>query len=63
MKFFAPTVALCAFLSASAIAADLHPIIEVQNGYLVGATKERKWIKAEETTKALPDETTYKFMD
>lgn len=38
-------------------AAELHPIVEVQNGYLLGATKDGKWIKADETAKALPDQT------
>jgi len=42
-----------------AIAADLHPIVEVQSGYLFGATSNGKWVKAEEAAKALPDETTY----
>ena len=42
-----------------AIAADLHPIVEVQSGYLFGATADGKWIKAEETAKALPGETMY----
>jgi hypothetical protein len=42
-----------------AIAADLHPIVEVQSGYLFGASTDGKWVKAEEAGKALPDETTY----
>jgi FG-GAP repeat len=46
---------------ANAIAADLHPIVEVQSGYLFGATANGKWIKADETAKALPDETTYRL--
>jgi hypothetical protein len=44
-----------------AAADDLHPIVEVQNGYLFGATKDGKWIKADEAAKALPDETTYRI--
>jgi hypothetical protein len=40
-------------------AAELHPIVEVQSGYLLGATKDGKWIKADEAAKALPDQTTY----
>jgi hypothetical protein len=47
-------------ISAAASAADLHPIIEVQSGYLLGATKDGKWIKADETAKTLPDESTYR---
>jgi hypothetical protein len=40
-------------------AADLHPILEVQNGYLFGGTSDGKWIKADETAKLIGDETTY----
>jgi hypothetical protein len=42
-----------------AIAAHLHPIVEVQSGYLFGATANGKWIKAEEAARSLPGETTY----
>jgi hypothetical protein len=42
-----------------AIAANLPPIVEVQSGYLFGATSNGKWVKAEEAAKALLDETTY----
>jgi hypothetical protein len=54
---------LCALLicSGTAAAADLHPIVEVETGYLFGATADRKWIKAEEAAKALTDETTYRI--
>jgi hypothetical protein len=52
---------LGAFLiCASAPAAELHPIVEVQSGYLFGATAGGKWIKAEEAAKALMDESTYR---
>jgi len=44
-----------------AIAADLHPIVEVHSGYLFGATSNGKWMKAEEAAKALPGETTYRL--
>jgi FG-GAP repeat protein len=57
MKFI---TALGAFLiSAAATAAELHLIVEVQTGYLFGATKDCKWIKADEAARTLPDETTY----
>src|SRR5690242_19621860 len=39
--------------------ADLHPIVDLQSGYLIGATKDGKWTKADEAAKALPDQTTY----
>ena len=47
-------------ICAAAPAADLHPIVEVQTGYLFGGTADGKWIKAEEAAKALTDETTYR---
>src|SRR6266498_3323342 len=49
-------VLICAGASP---AAELHPIVEVQSGYLFGATKDGKWVKADEAAKALPDQTTY----
>jgi hypothetical protein len=47
-------------ICGGATAAQLHPIIEVQSGYLFGATVDGKWIKADEAAKSLPDETTYR---
>src|SRR5262245_59678457 len=48
-------------LSADASpAADSHPIVQVQSGYLFGAISDGKWIKADETAKLLGDETTYR---
>jgi FG-GAP repeat len=38
----------------------LHPIVEVQSGYLFGAISDGKWIKADETAKLIGDETTYR---
>jgi len=62
MKFVAFPLALgTSFVCASGIAADLHAIVEVQSGYLFGATQNGKWIKAEDAAKALPDETTYQI--
>ena len=58
-KTFAGLVALLICTGASP-AAGLHPIVEVQSGYLLGGTADGKWIKAEEAAKALPDETTYR---
>jgi hypothetical protein len=60
MKLASYVVAVAALLiCAAAAAADLHPIVEVQSGYLFGATSNGKWIKADEAAKALPGETTY----
>jgi hypothetical protein len=41
-------------------AADVHPIVEVQSGYLFGAVSDGKWIKADETAKFISDETTFR---
>jgi hypothetical protein len=46
-------------ICAAAPAAELHPIVEVQTGYLFGATADGKWIKSDEAAKALRGETTY----
>jgi hypothetical protein len=56
---FAGVAALLICTGASP-AADLHPIVEVQSGYLFGAISDGKWIKAEETAKLIGDETTYR---
>ena len=48
-------------ICAAARAGELHPIVEVQSGYLFGATADGKWMKAEEAAKALTDETTYRI--
>jgi hypothetical protein len=54
--------ALGAFLiSTVAAAGDLHPIVEVQTGYLFGATADGKWMKAEQAAKALKADTTYRI--
>ena len=43
-----------------AAAADLHPIVEVQSGYLFGAIADGKWIKADEAAKSIENEVTYR---
>ena len=53
----AATLLMCAGASP---AADLHPIVEVESGYLFGAISDGKWIKADETAKSIGDETTYR---
>ena len=42
------------------LAADLHPIVEVQSGYLFGAISDGKWIKGDETADSLTNEVTYR---
>jgi len=58
-KTFAGVAALLICTGASP-GADLHPIVEVQSGYLFGAISDGKWIKADETAKLIGDETTYR---
>jgi hypothetical protein len=53
----AAVVLICA---GGSLAAELHPIVEVQSGYLFGASSDGKWAKAEETAKLISDETTYR---
>jgi hypothetical protein len=48
---------MCAGVSQ---AADLHPIVEVDSGYLFGAISDGKWVKANEMAKLIPAKTTYR---
>ena len=57
-RVFAGLAGLLISTGASS-AADLHPIVEVESGYLFGAISDSKWIKADETAKLIGDETTY----
>jgi hypothetical protein len=61
MKLATSLFALGALLfCAAAVAGNLYPIVEVQSGYLFGATADGRWIKADETAKLIGDETTYR---
>jgi hypothetical protein len=40
--------------------AEIHPIVEVGTGYLLGATADGKWIKAEDALKKLEPSATYR---
>ena len=53
-------VAAVLICAKGSLAADLHPIVEVQSGYLFGAISDGKWIKADETAKSIGHETTYR---
>ena len=55
-------IGLAALLICGGIspAADVHPIVEVQSGYLFGAVSDGKWIKADETAKLIGNEITYR---
>ena len=62
VRFVGFIVALSALLiCASTVAGELHPIVHVERGYLFGATAGGKWIKAEETAKAIADQTAYRI--
>jgi FG-GAP repeat len=62
MKLFSFVIVTWSLLIVGATAAaDLHPIVEVQTGYLFGATADGKWMKAEEAVKALDAGTTYRI--
>lgn len=47
-------------ICAGVMAAELHPVVAVQDGSFFGATADGKWIKAEEAAKSMRDETTYR---
>jgi hypothetical protein len=54
------TLVVLLLLSATAMAADLHPIVEVGNGYLFGGSADRKWIKAEKAAKSMKGRTAFR---
>jgi len=47
-------------LSATAMAADLHPIVEMDTGYLFGGSANGKWIKAEKAAKSMKGRTAFR---
>lgn len=47
-------------LSATAIAADLHPIVEVETGYFFGGSADGKWVKAEQAAKSMKESTSFR---
>src|SRR6266576_716917 len=53
-------VAAVLICATGSLAADSHPIVDVESGFLFGATSNGKWIKADETAKLIGDETTYR---
>jgi len=42
-------------------AADLHPIIEIETGYLFGGSENGKWVKAAKQLSRLPRKQLTKF--
>jgi hypothetical protein len=47
-------------LSAHAMAADLHPIVEMSTDYLFGGSADGKWIKAEKAAKSMKGPTAFR---
>jgi hypothetical protein len=60
MKLLRLTLVTCGALVCAARAGDHHPIVEVETGYLFGASANGKWIKADEAAKSMTGETTYR---
>jgi hypothetical protein len=54
-------LAVLLLLSATAMAADLHPIVEVDTGYLFGGSTDGKWIKAEQAAKPMKGKTPFRL--
>lgn len=58
MRFVSFLVAASALLiGAGATAAEVHPIVEMQSGYLFGATADGKWIKPDQAAKSMSEMT------
>ena len=53
-------VAALLICAGASPAADLHPIVDVESGFLFGAISDGKWIKADKTAKLLTQKTTYR---
>lgn len=54
-----PLLVLLLF-SATAIAADLHPIVEADTGYLFGGSANGKWVKAKQAAKSMKGRTPFR---
>jgi len=54
-------LAILLLLSATAMAADLHPIVEFDTGYLFGGSVGGKWIKAEKAAKSMKGRTAFRI--
>ena len=53
-------VAALLMCAGASPATDLHPIVDVESGFLFGAISDGKWIKAGRTAKLLTQKTTYR---
>jgi hypothetical protein len=60
LKIAAVVFGFLAPLSAGTVsAADLHPIIEIETGYLFGGSENGKWVTANQAAKSTGKKTTY----
>ena len=55
-------LAVLLLLSATAMAADLHPIVEMDTGYLFGGSADGKWIKAKQAAKSMKGSTSFRLL-
>lgn len=53
-------LAVLLLLSTTAIAANLHPIVEMDTDYLFGGSADGKWIKAEKAAKSMKGRTAFR---
>lgn len=53
-------LAVLLLLSATALAADLHPIVEMGTGYFFGGSANGKWIAAEKAAKSMKGRTSFR---
>jgi hypothetical protein len=53
-------LAVLLLLSATAMAADLHPIVEMGTGYLFGGSANGKWVKAKQAAKSMKGSTSFR---
>jgi hypothetical protein len=53
--------ALLLGITMTASGADLHPVLEVETGFLIGASRKGKWLKAADTVKDLRDGEEYRL--
>lgn len=55
------SLAILLLLSATAMAADLHPIVEADTGYLFGGSANGKWVKAKQAAKSMKGRTAFRI--
>ncbi|MEO7723555.1 MAG: FG-GAP repeat protein [Chthoniobacterales bacterium] len=63
MKFFTAAVISVLLCCASVSQAEIHPVVEVKSGILLGASEGRKWINARQAAKQLKSGTAFRLFD